>query len=96
MKKITKEEIIRVAELARIDMPETEAVATADEVSSILGFVDILQSVDTEGVKPTSQVTSLSDVWREDLVVSCDVPQAELLANAPMLEAGYVKVKKVL
>jgi aspartyl-tRNA(Asn)/glutamyl-tRNA(Gln) amidotransferase subunit C len=96
MKKITKEEIIRVAELARIDMPETEAVATADEVSSILSFVDILQSVDTEGVKPTSQVTSLSDVWREDLVVSCDVPQAELLANAPMLEAGYVKVKKVL
>lgn len=96
MKKITKEEIIRVAELARIDMPETEAVATADEVSSILSFVDILQSVDTEGVKPTSQVTTLSDVWREDLVVSCDVPQAELLANAPMLEAGYIKVKKVL
>lgn len=96
MKKITKEEIIRVAELARIDMPETEAVATADEVGSILSFVDILQSVDTEGVKPTSQVTSLSDVWREDLVVSCDVPQAELLANAPMLEAGYIKVKKVL
>ena len=96
MKKITKEEIIRVAELARIDMPETEAVATADEVSSILSFVDILQSVDTEGVKPTSQVTTLSDVWREDLVVSCDVPQAELLANAPMQEAGYIKVKKVL
>jgi aspartyl-tRNA(Asn)/glutamyl-tRNA(Gln) amidotransferase subunit C len=96
MKKITKEEIIRVAELARIDMPETEAVATADEVSSILSFVDILQSVDTEGVKPTSQVTALSDVWREDLVVSCDVPQTELLANAPMLEAGYIKVKKVL
>ena len=96
MKKITKEEIIRVAELARIEMPETEAVATADEVSSILSFVDILQSVDTEGVKPTSQVTTLSDVWREDLVVSCDVPQAELLANAPMLEAGYIKVKKVL
>lgn len=96
MKKITKEEIIRVAELARIDMPETEAVATADEVSSILSFVDILQSVDTEGVKPTSQVTTLSDVWREDLVVSCDVPQVELLANAPMLEAGYIKVKKVL
>lgn len=96
MKKITKEEIIRVAELARIDMPETEAVATADEVSSILSFVDILQSVDTEGVMPTSQVTALSDVWREDLVVSCDVPQAELLANAPMLEAGYIKVKKVL
>ena len=89
MKKITKEEIIRVAELARIEMPETEAVATADEVSSILSFVDILQSVDTEGVKPTSQITALSDVWREDLVVSCDVPQAELLANAPMLEAGY-------
>ncbi len=96
MKKITKEEIIRVAELARIDMPETEAVATAGEVSSILSFVDILQSVDTEGVMPTSQVTALSDVWREDLVVSCDVPQAELLANAPMLEAGYIKVKKVL
>jgi aspartyl-tRNA(Asn)/glutamyl-tRNA(Gln) amidotransferase subunit C len=96
MKKITKEEITRVAELARIDMPETKAIAAAAEVGSILSFVDILQSVDTEGIKPTSQVTELSDVWREDLVVSCDVPQAELLANAPMLEAGYIKVKKVL
>jgi len=96
MTKISKEEVAKVAELARIELTNNESEAVTEKLSSVLSFVDILQSVDTEGIEPTSQVTGLTDVWRVDLVVDCRVSPQELLANAPMLQDGYIKVKKVL
>jgi aspartyl-tRNA(Asn)/glutamyl-tRNA(Gln) amidotransferase subunit C len=96
MAKFSKEEVNKVAGLARIGVGEAEKAELTTSLSSILEFVDALQAVDTKGVVPTSQVTGLEDVLREDEVVRCELTRDELLANAPATHAGYIKVKRVL
>ncbi len=96
MGKLTKDEIEYVASLARIEVGGDQTESTASDISAILGFVDSLQAIDTEGVVPISQVTGLSDVWREDKVVDCKISRDDLLSNAPRSQDGYVVVKKVL
>ncbi len=96
MAKFTKSEVEQVASLARIGVSDAEKDELTQSLSSILEFVDELQAVDTKGVAPTSQVTGLEDVLREDQVVRCELTRDELLANAPATHEGYVKVKRVL
>lgn len=96
MAKFTKSEVDQVAGLARIGVSEAEKTELTHSLSSILEFVDALQAVDTKGVIPTSQVTGLEDVLREDEVVRSSLTRDELLANAPATHNGYVKVKRVL
>ena len=96
MAKLSLEEIQKVALLARIELSDDELVVASTEISSILDFVDTIQNTDTAGVEPTSQVTGLTDVWREDLVEKCVIAPKLLLASAPDMQDGYIKVKKVL
>lgn len=96
MAKFTKSEVEQVANLARIGVSESEKSDLTQDLSSILEFVDALQAVDTKGVVPTSQVTGLEDVLREDEVVRCELSRDELLANTPATLEGNVKVKRVL
>ncbi|MBI2798211.1 Asp-tRNA(Asn)/Glu-tRNA(Gln) amidotransferase subunit GatC [Candidatus Saccharibacteria bacterium] len=96
MPKLSLSEIQKVARLARIELASEELDRMTLEVGSILEFVDSLQAIKTEGVKPTSQVTGLKDVWREDVVQDCEIPREELLSQSPATQDGYVKVKKVL
>lgn len=95
MSKITPDEVRRIAALANIGLEEAEIKKMATELDQIVGFVEQLQQVDTEGVEPTNQVTGLVDVWREDEVKS-NYSREELLANAPAQENGFIKVKRVL
>ena len=90
------EDLKKVAELARIELTEQELNDMSADMGSILGFIDIIQKTDTAGVIPTSQVTGLADVWREDVVRPSPIKPKELLAGSPLVQDGYVKVKKVL
>lgn len=96
MKRITEAEALRIAQLARITISEGKAELTADELSSVLDFVDALQSVDTEGAAETSQVTGLVDVLREDVVRPSSISREDFLRLAPDHVDGYIKVKRVL
>ncbi len=96
MAKISLTDIQKVARLTRIDLTDKELDTMTVEVSSVLEFVDALQAVNTDGVEPTSQVTGLRDVWREDEVKRCELSREELLVNAPATQDGYIKVRKVL
>ncbi len=96
MAKFSKEEVDKVSGLARIGATEAEKSKLVTSLSSVLEFVDALQAVDTRGVDPTSQVTGLEDVLREDELVKCPLSRDELLANAPAVQDGYIKVKRVL
>ncbi len=97
MAKLSISDIEKVARLARIDLSDKEKDQLTVEVSSILDFVDTLQSADTADIEPTAQVTGLTDVLREDVVAKCDIPSSELLQNVPDLdEQNYIKVPKVL
>ncbi len=96
MSKISSSEIEKVAQLARIELSSEELDSITIEIGAILGFVETLQLVKTDNTLPTSQVTGLTDVWREDEIVESKVSVTELLAGAPGIQDGYVKVKKVL
>lgn len=96
MTKISEDEVRRLATLSRIGLSDDEVGKLAIELDAIVGFVEKLQAVDTTGVEPTSQVTGLVDVWREDEPKQSTVSQAELLKNAPDQLDGYIKVRRVL
>ncbi len=96
MSKISVSEIEKVARLARIELSAKEIDAMTLELGSILTFVETLQAIDTSNTTPTSQVTGLSDVWREDKAVESKVAAKDLIAGAPETKDGYVKVNKVL
>ncbi|HMS92346.1 MAG TPA: Asp-tRNA(Asn)/Glu-tRNA(Gln) amidotransferase subunit GatC [Candidatus Saccharibacteria bacterium] len=96
MSKLTKQEIDKISKLARIELEDSNKTELVSELGSILEFVDDLQSLDLKSVQPVSQVTNLQDIWREDVVVDCDIPREKFLSNAPDAQDGYFKVKKVL
>ena len=94
--KFSVNEVDKLADLARIGLKDEERTDLTKSLTSVLEFVDALNAVDTKDVKPTSQVTGLQDVLREDEVVPCSLSRDELLANAPAVQDGYVKVQRVL
>ncbi len=96
MSKINRSEIEATAKLARIDLGSENVDSIIEEFGSIISFVETIQKADTSGVEPTSQVTGLNDVWREDEVIKSDISPKVLIDAAPETHDGYVKVKKVL
>jgi len=95
MSKIGTDEVERIAKLARIGLTPGETARMSVELGQILQFVGMLQQVNVEGVEPTDQVNGLVDVWRED-EVRPSMDREKLLANAPMRQDGYFKVRRVL
>ena len=93
--KITKEQVLYVARLARLDLDAESIDKFAGQIDKILAHVDSLQKVDTQGVLPTSHAISLTNAFREDEVK--EPLEGELsLANAPEKEAGSFIVPKVI
>ena len=92
---IDTDTVRKVAHLARIAVREDELAPLADELNSILAWVEQLGEVDTEGVEPMSSVVEVSLPRRED-VVGDTAPRDELLANAPEVEEGFFVVPKVV
>ncbi|MEX0932128.1 MAG: Asp-tRNA(Asn)/Glu-tRNA(Gln) amidotransferase subunit GatC [Candidatus Saccharimonadales bacterium] len=95
MPKISEDEIKRLSKLARIKLNKNDIKSLQEDLGSILMYVEKLQSVSTEGVEETSQVTGLVDVWRDD-TKKPQPTRSELLKNAPDQKDGYLKVKRVL
>ena len=92
---ISKAEVEKVAELARLDLTDSEKSLFGEQLSHILSYVDQLQSVSTEGVPLTSSVAELQSEWREDVVVP-GLTVEEALANAPKSNEGLFVVPKIL
>ncbi len=92
---LTKEEVIKIARLARIALTDAEVEKFRKELSAVLDYVEELKNVDVTGLEVVSQVTGLVNVQREDKVVTADNHQ-EILANAPAIKDGYYKVKAIL
>ena len=98
MAKITTEETRQLGYLARIFLSDEEAGRLQSDLDRIVEYVAQLQSIETEGIERTNQVTGLTDVVREDVVTSDKdgLSREDLLANAPATENGYIKVRRVL
>ena len=93
--KITKEEIVHVANLALLDLDEESIGKFAEQIDNILEYVDILNRVDTEGVVPTSHAIFMTNAFREDKVKE-HLERNKALANAPEKEDGNFVVPKVI
>jgi len=96
MAKITKQQVSKVAHLARLKLTDGEMDKFTSQIESVLEYMDILNEVDTTGVVPTSQVTGLSNVMRDDNIIDF-ADKEELLKSTPLeVERRQVKVAKVL
>lgn len=93
--KITKQDVEKVAKLARLEVTEAEKDAFAKQLSQILTHVEQLNRYDTKGVEPTSTVMGQVNVFRED-VVRPSLPVDKALANAPEREADGFCVPKIV
>ena len=93
--KITKEEIMYVADLARLDLDEASVDKFVEQIGTILAYMDKLRSVDTQGVKPTSHAIALTNAFRDDNEKN-HLANEIALANAPEKEEGSFLVPKVV
>ena len=93
--KISKEEVLHVALLARLKLSDQEAETLAKDMENIIGFADKLNELDTEGVVPTAHAIPMSNAFRED-VVKPSFDRDAMLQNAPSAEDGGYTVPKVV
>ena len=96
MSNISIDEVKKLAHLSRISMTDEELKEFTTQIDDILGYVKKLEAVDTSGVEPTSQVTGLTNVARTDEQKDYKVTPAELIANTPDSEDGYIKTKRII
>lgn len=92
---LTSEEVLHIARLARIALTDEDVQRFTAQLSGILDHFDALSAVETEGIEPTAHPLPLSNVMRADLVAP-SLSQRDALANAPLAEDGYVRVRAVL
>lgn len=95
MSRITREDVERTADLARLSLDEDEIVAMTRELDRILDHADQLQALDTEGIEPTAHAIPLPTPLREDRAVAGMDPELAL-ANAPLREGTAFVVPKVI
>jgi len=104
--KITREDVVRVAELAHLELSESEFDTFSRQLDSILTYVEKLNELDTDGVAPMAQVvppggatngqsSGSGTPLREDIVEPCAII-TEVLAVAPDPEPPYFRVPKVI
>ncbi len=93
--KITKDEVLNVAALARLELPDDVIDQFAGQITTILEYVNTLNQVDTQGIKPTSHATLRINAFRED-IKQTSLKQDTALANAPAQEEGCFIVPKIL
>lgn len=96
MSKLTREQILKLAKLSRLSLTEAEISKYQKELGDILDYFKILESVDVSGLKPTYQVTGLSNVTRDDVVVEKQADPSVLLKNTPQSQDGYIKVGRMI
>ena len=96
MAQLSREDVLKLARLARLELTDEEIGKYQQELSEILQYVDLLNDVDVSGLEPTTQVTGLKNVTREDEVVDYGVSPEDLLRLAPAAEDNQLKVKRMI
>jgi len=96
MTQISIDDVHHLAQLSSLQLDDAEAEALRVDLENILGYIEQLSELNTEGVEPTYQVTDLRNVWRDDVVDDYGVSREELIALAPDAQDNQIKVPKVL
>ncbi|QQS19679.1 Asp-tRNA(Asn)/Glu-tRNA(Gln) amidotransferase subunit GatC [Candidatus Saccharibacteria bacterium] len=96
MAKLSRDDVLKLATLARISLSDEEVDIFTEELSAILGYVDLLTSADVTGLEPTNQVTGLTNVMRKDEVKDYGYLPEKLLENVPATENNQLKVSRMI
>jgi len=96
MAQLTREDVLKLARLARLDLTDEEVEEFAAELSDVLRFFEQLQKVDVTGLQPTAQVSGLQNVMRADEVKDYGVSPEDLLHGAPQTQDGHIKVRRMI
>ncbi len=92
---VSSEQVRHIAKLARIGMSDAEIEALVPELNNILGWVEQLGEVNTDGIEPLATVIDLKLRLRDDVVNDGNIRDA-VLANAPEAQHGFFAVPKVI
>jgi aspartyl-tRNA(Asn)/glutamyl-tRNA(Gln) amidotransferase subunit C len=92
---VTSQQVRHIAKLARIGMSDAEIEAMVPEINNILGWVEQLGEVDTDGIEPLATVVDQKMRLRDDVVDAGNI-RDEVLANAPEAQHGFFAVPKVI
>jgi len=95
MMKITREEVLQVARLARLELQPDEVDRITTQLDAILGYVAKLDELDTEGIAATTHSQDAANAFREDEVRG-SVSRDRALANAPRENGESFVVPRVI
>ena len=95
MTQISASDVRKVANLARLELPEDQIETYTAQLEEILTYVDQLQEIDTENIPPTTRAVEVVNAMREDLV-KIDFSREDILNQAPHREGDFFRVPKIL
>jgi aspartyl-tRNA(Asn)/glutamyl-tRNA(Gln) amidotransferase subunit C len=93
--KLSKDEVLKIADLARLELSPAEVETYGDQLSAILDYVEALNKLDVKDIEPTAHAVLVPAPFRADEVVP-DAAREKSLANAPDREDTFFKVPKVI
>lgn len=92
---VTEKEVQYIANLARLQLDNKEVKSFSDDMNKILGYMDLLNEVDTENVEPLEHVIDLESRLRKDEAKE-PISHEDALKNAPDADSDYFRVPKVI
>jgi len=92
---VTKDDVLHIARLGRLEYNDEEAEKFKGELNAILGYVTKLNELDTDNVEPTSHVLDLNSVMRAD-EVKPSLGAEKILKNAPEQDHDHFRVPRVV
>ncbi|MDD2901860.1 MAG: Asp-tRNA(Asn)/Glu-tRNA(Gln) amidotransferase subunit GatC [Syntrophales bacterium] len=92
---LTREEVLHVAKLARLNLEAEEVELFTRQLNDIRAYVEKLQELDTAGVKPMAHAVPVCNAFRDDEVTP-GLPRDEALDNAPSREEGSFVVPRII
>lgn len=96
MADLSKDDILKLAKLARLSISDEEITDFQKEISSILQYVRQLDEITADNLAPTYQVTGLENATRKDEIRPALASPEELLKNAPATVDGQIKVRRMI
>tara|TARA_B100001029_G_C14806507_1_gene309960 strand:- start:282 stop:575 length:294 start_codon:yes stop_codon:yes gene_type:complete len=95
MKKISSDQVKKVAQLARLELNENEIQKHAEQLEKILEYINQLEKIDTDNIECTTRAIEVANVLRKDEKKNYKNPE-ELLDLAPSRENKFFKVPKII
>jgi aspartyl-tRNA(Asn)/glutamyl-tRNA(Gln) amidotransferase subunit C len=93
--KLSREEVLKIANLARLNLTDAEVEKYTKELSSILDYVEKLNTLDVSAIEPTAHAVFIPTPFRDDEMVA-DTTREGSLQNAPDREGDFFKVPRVI